>query len=250
MREKTPIIFIHGFPLDSEMWEEQEVYFQNMYDVHCLDLPGFGKSKLESPLKIEDFAKYISLYLKEKGIEKAVICGFSMGGYITFAFYEMFPECVNALIFADTRAKDDSQQVKSNRNEAIEMAETNGTDYFVESMLPKLLFEESFKNEKIVSKVKKIISRQEKESVINALKAMRDRKDRSRILKDIEVPSLFICGEKDILTTPQEMKEMSQLVKNSEFVVVERSGHLSNIENPEKFNTAVYNFLKRAGGGK
>jgi len=245
VKEKIPVIFIHGFPLDSEMWEEQVQYFKDGYDVNCPDLSGFGKSKLDTPSEIEDFAKYIFSYLTKKRIKKAALCGFSMGGYITFAFYELFPEFVSALIFADTRAAGDSPMAKEKRIEAIKMAKIYSMSYFVESMPPKLLSEESMKNEKLVSKVQKIISRQKKESIINALKAMMDRKDRYSILEKIEVPTLFICGEKDILTPPEEMREMSKVVKDSEFVEIENSGHLSNMENPEKFNSVLCDFLKR-----
>lgn len=242
--KKKALVLIHGFPFDSSMWDEQKAFLKNFCDVHAPDLPGFGESKISACSSIEDFAKFIKQYVEEEKLGRVILCGFSMGGYIAFAFYEMFPQFVEALIFADTRAKDDSPEGKKGRDLAIRNAEICGTDFFVENMPEKLLSKENLENDLILSKVKSIISKQKKESIINALIAMRERKDRSFLLQKIDIPSLFICGEKDILSTPEEMREMSEAVKNSRFEIVKDAGHLSNIENSSQFNTILLDFLK------
>ena len=244
----VPVVFLHGFPLDSSMWREQEEFFKQRCDVFSLDLPGFGDSKKVAPDSIEGFAEDVKSFLDENKIKKVVLCGFSMGGYIALAFYEKYPQFVKALVLVDTRAKDDRDAGKKLRNVAIEEAEKNGTVFFVENMPSRLLSEEGMKNPIILERVRKTIAKQRKESIKNALIAMRDRKDRSFLLNGIEVPTLFICGERDVLTPPQEMKEMSLKVKNSRFEIIKNAAHLSNIENPAQFNALLNNFLESLGG--
>ncbi len=240
----APVIFIHGFPLDSSMWDEQVNYFKEKYSVFAVDLPGFGKNSIETPNSIEGFAEYIQSFMKQQNLNKAILCGFSMGGYITFAFYELFKEKVEKLIFVDTKAKDDSPQAKAGRDSSINETFDKGIEFFIESMPPTLLSKKSLKEGKVVSKLRDIISHQKEETIIKALTAMKDRKDRSYILKEIDVPTLFVCGKEDILTTKEEMEEMAKEVKNSRFEVIKDCGHLTPMENPEKFNRVLKSFLE------
>ncbi|MCX7829495.1 MAG: alpha/beta hydrolase [Acidobacteria bacterium] len=250
MRKNISLLFVHGFPLDSSMWEEQKCFLEDSYSVYCPDLPGFGSNNEIAPSTIEGYAEYIKKYVKEKNLENIVLCGFSMGGHIALAFYEAFPQIIQALILVDTRAKNDSPEGKNQRNNGIQNAQVYGTKYFEENMLSKLLSGENINNKEIVLRVKKMISKQRQDSIINALKAMRDRKDRSFLLKKIDVPTLFICGEKDVLTPSEEMKEMSAYVTNSKFQIVKGAGHLSNIENAGQFNEIVFGFLESIRGEK
>lgn len=243
MKKSNPIILIHGFPLDSSMWKNQIYFLKEKYQIYALDLLGFGENKENTPAKIEDFAEQIKTFLDKNSSKEAILCGFSMGGYITFAFYEMFPNNVSALIFVDTRAASDSEEAKKNRNFALDLLEKEGTNYFVKNMPQKLMCELNLKNEALLNEVKQIISRQKKESLKNALIAMRDRKERKYLLKNIKVKTLFICGEFDTLSPPDEMRSLSEMVEGSEFEIVRKSGHLSPMENPNGFNKILDNFL-------
>jgi pimeloyl-ACP methyl ester carboxylesterase len=244
MNKPVPIIFIHGFPLDGSMWEKQVNYFKDKYSVFAIDLPGFGKNSIETPDSIEGFADYIHQFMKQHNLDKAILCGFSMGGYITFAFYEMFKDLVKGLIFVDTKAKDDSSQAKEGRDSSISETLNKGVEFFMEGMPPTLLSKRSLDEGKVVVKLREIISHQKEETIIKALTAMKDRKDRSYILKKIDVPTLFICGEEDILSTKEEMEEMAKAVKKSRFEVVKDCGHLTPMENPEQFNQVLKSFLE------
>lgn len=238
------ILFIHGFPLDSYMWDEQYNYFSKKFNVYCPDLPGFGENNLETPKTIEGFAYYLKDYIESKGEKKVTICGFSMGGYITFAFYELFPQYVDSLILVDTKVKSDNREQKENRNLAIEGIKKEGVNYFIRVMPQRLLSGKSLQDNNIFEKVKRMILRQKGDNLINALIAMRDRKDRSYILENINVKTLFICGSEDPITPPNEMEEMSRRVKNSLFFVIEGASHLSNMEDPVKFNKIISDFLE------
>lgn len=242
-KRERDIIFVHGFPLDSSMWEEQVKFFKKKYRTFAPDLPGFGKNFLQTPDSIKGFANYLKSFIDENKIKDAILCGFSMGGYITFAFYEMFPQSVSGLIFSDTRASSDDKEVKRNRDIAIHNLEKEGVSFFVENMPKKLLWEDSLLNLNLLKKVKGIIAIQKIDAIRNALIAMRDRKDRSYILKSIVVPTLFVCGEYDTLSPPEEMKSLSKMVVGSKFQTISRSGHLAPMENPKEFNQKIEEFL-------
>lgn len=243
MKKSNPLILIHGFPLDSSMWKNQINFLKEKYQFYTLDLLGFGENKEKTPDSIEGFTEQIKTFIDKNFIKEAVFCGFSMGGYITFAFYELFPNNVSALIFVDTRAAADSEEGKKNRNITLDLLEKEGTNYFVENMPQKLMSELSLKNEALLNEVKQIISKQKEESLKNALIAMRDRKDRKYLLKNIKVKTLFLCGEFDSLSPPDEMKSLSEMVEGSKFEIVRKSGHLSPMENPKEFNKIVDKFL-------
>jgi 3-oxoadipate enol-lactonase len=244
MKPPLLLLLLHGYPLDSSMWDGQSAL-----GAICPDLPGFGESKKSAPETIEGFAKEVKAFLDENNIEKVILAGFSMGGYITFAFYEMFPELVEGLIFIDTKASADTEEDRAGRDGAIKSLASEGVQFFAENMPQKLLSKEGLKNETLVNRVREIILRQQPDSIKNALIAMRDRKDRSFLLSKIVVPALFICGEKDVLTPPSEMKSMSEKVRGSSFALIKSVGHVSNMENPKDFNLAVDKFLNDHWGG-
>ena len=241
--ENPPLVLVHGFPLDSSMWAAQKKHFGKKFKVFCPDLPGFGKSEKKAPKTIEGFARGIKAFFAEEKIDSAIIAGFSMGGYVVQAFYEMFPKLVEGLILVDTRAAADSAEGKAGRNNAIRSLGTEGMEFFAETMPRRLLSKKGVGDRKLVRDVRKIIMRQRKESVKNSLIAMRDRKDRSSLLPKIDISSLFVCGEEDSFTPPEEMISMANLTKESSFSMIKGAGHLSNMENPADFNYALEDFL-------
>lgn len=242
-KHKTPLVLVHGFPLDSSMWAAQKNQFRKKFKVFCPDLPGFGKSEKGAPKTIEGFARGVKAYFAEEKIERAIIAGFSMGGYVVQAFYEMYPKLVEGLILVDTRAVADSAEGKAGRNNAIRSLGSEGMEYFAETMPRRLLSKKGIEDRKLVRDVRKIIMRQKDESVKNALIAMRDRKDRSGLLLGIDIPALFICGAEDGFTPPEEMISMANLTKGASFSMIKGAGHVSNMENPADFNLALEDFL-------
>ena len=242
-RKKIPLVLIHGFPLDSSMWAGQKMYFRDRWPVLCPDLPGFGKSGVIAPETIIEYAVSVKERLEEEKVKKAVIAGFSMGGYIALSLYEICPEIFGALILIDTRSAPDSSLAKAGRNVAIKSLGSGGMKFFADHMPQKLLSEKGSKDEKLLEKVRRIILKQRPEAVRNALIAMKNRKSGTPVLKKIAVPSLFVCGENDAITPPGEMISMANRTAGCSFSLVRGAGHLSNIENPNGFNTALEEFL-------
>ncbi|HNQ78909.1 MAG TPA: alpha/beta hydrolase [Acidobacteriota bacterium] len=241
--EKTRLVLVHGFPLDSSMWAAQKKHFGKKFKVFCPDLPGFGRSEKRAPKTMEGFARGVKAYFAEEKIDRAIIAGFSMGGYVVQAFYEMFPKNVEGLILVDTRTAADSAEGKAGRDKAIRSLDEEGVAFFADTMPRRLLSETGNREDKLVKEVRKIIMKQKSESVKNALIAMRDRKDRSALLPRVDVPTLLVCGEEDSFTPSEEMIEMANLVKGCSFSMIKRAGHLSNMENPADFNLALEDFL-------
>jgi pimeloyl-ACP methyl ester carboxylesterase len=240
-----PIVFLHAFPLNQTMWDDQVSALASDYRVISCDWRGFGQSTLGDGISsLETFADDVAGLLRELSLSKAVICGLSMGGYGAFAFYRKYSQMVTALILADTKAGADTEEGKKGRSEMAELARSKGPSALVEIMTPRLLGESTLKNDpNAVKRVKTMIESAQAEGIAQALTAMADRPDSTELLSQINRPTLIIVGKEDKLTPPSEAEKMNQAIAGSALELVQNCGHLPNIERPESFNRAVRGFL-------
>jgi 3-oxoadipate enol-lactonase len=243
-----PVVLLHAFPFDREMWSPQHGPL-SFLDVRVLapDFPGFGHSTAgNAPFTIEGAADVIADFLAALKIERAVIGGLSMGGYVAMAFARKYPERVTALVLADTRPAPDDQQTRENRDKAIAAVNADGAAAFAEAMIPKLLSEQTRTGQpQVVEFVRKVATRQPAPAVIAALEALRDRPDATPGLAGVTQPTLVLVGEFDAVTPPLSAARLAAHVAGSELAHVPEAGHLSNVENPDAFNAAVAKFLKK-----
>jgi 3-oxoadipate enol-lactonase len=242
-----PIVLIHAFPLSKEMWKTQaELLAANGFRVILPDLPGFGENVLFfQQYSIEETARKISELLESLQIERAIIGGLSMGGYVLFNLFRIAPEKFSALILCDTTYLADSNEKRNSRFELISNIEKQGSSTLIENMLPNLISENTKKNNPaLTGKLQDIFSKVNPLSAINALKSMAERKDNSDILKQISVPTLLIFGEFDKVTNLENAQKMYQMISDSELAIVEDAGHFSNLEQPEQFNQALLSFCR------
>ncbi|VTU01885.1 alpha beta hydrolase : Alpha/beta hydrolase fold OS=Rubrobacter xylanophilus (strain DSM 9941 / NBRC 16129) GN=Rxyl_0135 PE=4 SV=1: Abhydrolase_6 [Gemmataceae bacterium] len=243
-----PVVLLHAFPFDREMWSPQHGPL-SVLDVRVLapDFPGFGRSTAGSdPFTIEGAADVVADFLAALNVERAVIGGLSMGGYVAMAFARKYPERVTALVLADTRPAPDDQQARENRDKAIAAVKADGAAKFAEGMIPKLLCESTTKNQpQVVEFVRKVATRQPAPAVIAALEALRDRPDATPGLASFTRPTLVLVGEFDAVTPPLSAARLAAHVAGSELAHIPDAGHLSNVENPDAFNAAVAKFLKK-----
>lgn len=242
-----PIVFLHAFPLNQTMWDNQVAEFQATNRIITFDWPGFGISGLRSGNNgLTGFADDLASLLDELKIQSATICGLSMGGYSAFAFYRKHVDRVNALILCDTRATEDTDEGKKARYETAELARQRGASALVETMTPKLLGESTLKTKpQIVAKVQEMIETAHPEGIAQALIGMAQRPDSTDLLARITCPTLIIVGKEDKLTPPNDAEKMNQAIAFSQLQVIENAGHLPNLEEPESFNQALGNFLKQ-----
>lgn len=239
------IIFIHGFPLNKSMWDSQVNTLKDNYRVITYDIRGHGKSELGAiDFSIDLFVKDLLRFMDALKIEKTIICGLSMGGYIALNAIENHPERFSALILSDTNCTADTHEGKEKRMNAIESIKENGVDKLANDLIPNLFAAESFKrNLKEIPAVREMIVKTPTQSLYNSLHALAERKETCRKLSEIKVPVLIIVGTEDKITPLDAARFMQSRIKGSQLRIIEHAGHLSNLENPYEFNSQLNKFI-------
>lgn len=242
-----PIIFVHGFPLDHNMWKNQIYKLSSNYYCVTYDIRGLGESDPgDGQYTIESFVDDLDMVLEEMQINKPVLCGFSMGGYISLRAIEKMEQKFGGLILCDTRSGADSNEGKINRALGIKKINDEGLKNYITDFVSNLFCEYSLENKKEL--VQQTISGSENfspDGIKGCLLAMAGRTDTTEYLSKMEIPALVICGEEDNLTPPDIMMGMADKIHNSEFYTIPKSGHLSPLENPGVVNKHIENFLKK-----
>lgn len=240
-----PIVLLHGFPFNRSMWSEQAEFLREKFRVITPDLRGHGETTATAePATMDEMAQDIAALLDELKIDRVVIGGLSMGGYVTLAFYRAFPLRVRALILADTRASADTEEGKKTRetNAALVLAE--GMTPIVNAMLPKLLAPATINEQpEIVERVRAMMSGTDPQGAASALRGMAARRDQTDFLAQFQPPTLIIVGREDAITPVSDSELMQREIRGSRLAVIEGAGHVSNLEQPAKFNEALGNFL-------
>jgi len=246
MNDKPDLLLIHGFPLDSLLWRPQVVGLAAAARVLAPDLRGFGDDRRDVPevLSMEDFAQDLKDLLDERGIERTVLCGLSMGGYIALAFLERWPERVKGLVLCCTRAGADDDQGRQARQAAAADAHDKGMAVIARAMVPKMLSATTRQNRPaIAGTIEAMIARQRPDAVAAASLGMGHRPDRTALLQRVRVPSLVIAGGDDALIPRSATTAMAAALPENRLVVVPNAGHLVNIEAPDAFNAVMEAFL-------
>ncbi len=244
--EKAPLIFIHAFPLSSEMWSKQVSFFKDKYRVITYDVRGLGKSKQNNnQFTLEEYANDLLSIYENLHLNKICACGLSMGGYIILRALEKAPEIFSCVILADTRAERDTDEVLISRSNAIIDIKSGKVYDVLNEYLKKLLSEKSYNDKDIKEYVFNIMKSNSEEGIIGALLAIATRTTTLESLKNLKIPALILVGEQDTLTPIQYSESMNKLLINSTLDIIPNSGHLSNIENPEYFNNSIYKFLQK-----
>lgn len=241
----SPILFVHGFPLDGRMWDAQVERFSQDFQTIVPDLRGFGKSGSVAPgevLGMDRYADDLNELLDRLGVtEKICFCGLSMGGYVTWQFWKKYRDRLNSLVLCDTRAVADSDEAKENREKTAKMVEERGNDPLAEAMSPKLFAPQTPSD--VLSQVGEMIREASVGGVAAASRGMATRPDVSDWLGEIDLPCLLVVGEHDAISSPAEMKEIAESISGSRFVEIPDAGHMSPMENPKAFNAALADFL-------
>lgn len=241
----APVVFLHAFPLNRTMWEPQVAGLRDSYRIITIDLRGHGES--DAPMwryTLSQFVEDINGLLDHLAITRATFVGLSMGGYILFTLYRMYPARVQALVLADTRATADTPEAKAVRFSMAQVAYRRGAPAVADLMLPKLLSPASLEGRReLRDRVRTIITETQVSGIVGDLMAMEARPDSTPLLADLAVPTLVIVGEDDGASPPDEVEDMAGRIPGSTFVRLPQAGHLSNMENPEAFNAAILAFL-------
>lgn len=244
MASEGHVVLIHAFPLSARLWRPQLERTFASWRLLAPDLPGFGASTATAATSMDGMGDGVLAALDAAGIERAVIGGLSMGGYVALNLLRRVPERFAGLVLADTRATADSEAQKEGRRKMIVKAREQGPAAVADEMLPKLLGETSQRERPDVAReIRGIIEANSREAIAGALEAMMGRPDSTPRLAEITVPTLVICGAEDTLTPPSDSEALHRGIPASRLVVLERAGHLSNIEAPDAFSDALGEFL-------
>lgn len=248
---KIPMIFLHGFPFDKSMWQGQLEFLKTDYRVIACDIRGFGKSTDEvTSLRIDLYSEDLIAFMNSLHIEKAIICGLSMGGFIALNAIQKFPDRFAALILCDTQCIADTAEVKAKRYKIIEDIAANGVTDFNEGFIKSVFHADSFSNKKeLVESLRKVVFANSPHIISIGLTALAERTETCSALSSITVPTLIICGREDAVTPLAQSESMHAAIKGSVLKVIDDAGHVSNLEQPQLFNKYLLDFLPALCGG-
>lgn len=241
-----PVVLLHGFPFNRSLWREQVEALSYTHRVITPDLRGFGATTATNePATMESLAADVCALLDELALERVVLGGLSMGGYVALAFYRSYPERVRALILADTRPHADTEEARRTRETQAQRALATGMQELAAAMLPKLLTRATHAHRpEIVARVREMIMSTSPVGAAAALRGMAQRRDQTDLLAEINLPTLILVGKEDEITPPSVAEQMHRAIRNSQLVVINGAAHCANLEQAVEFNHALIHFLR------
>ena len=246
--EGTTVVLLHGFCESKELWTDYIQELSKKYRVIAIDLPGFGENPaIDMPLTIGDMAEAIYQLLSFLKIERSVMIGHSLGGYVALAYGEKFPQRLQGLGLFHSSCLSDTFEKKQARNKTIDFIERYGVEEFVEEFVTPLFFDGRKKELKDQIKFLTDLGKQvPASSVIETIKAMRDRKDRSRVLERASFPVLFIVGRNDSAISFSSSQQQFGLAANATIHIMSNTGHMGMLERPAETLKMVDDFILQA----
>lgn len=245
-----PLVFLHAFPLNRSMWAPQIAALSQHFRTIAIDLRGHGES--DAPLwsfSLGQYADDVAGLLDHLAIPQAILIGLSMGGYVSLAFSKKYGHRLQALVLADTRAQEDSADGRTGRYHLAQTAYTMGTTAVADIMLPKLLGATSLQQRpELVAYVRETIRQMPVSGILVDLMAMADRPDSVTHLHAITCPTLVMIGQEDGTTPLVDAELMAREIPSARLAVIPAAGHLSNLEQPEVFNTLLREFVEGLPG--
>lgn len=241
--EGLPVVLIHGFGEDSNIWNSIIKDLQRNFKLIFPDIPGSGKSEMleGANVSIDDYAEVINGILQEERMTQCSVIGHSMGGYITLAFAEKYPGYLNAFGLFHSSAFADDEEKKQTRRKAIDFIKENGAYAFLKTSIPNL-----FAGKDHLEEMEELIERGKQftaESLVQYYNAMINRPDRTLVLKNFAKPILFIIGEKDNAIPLQASLEQCHLPAKAHVHILD-TGHMGMIENRNETLPILKSFLE------
>ena len=245
-----PVLLIHGFAEDSNIWNNQVQSLKDRYQLIVPDLPGSGISALISKehIGIEEYAEAIRQILLQEKIEKLIMIGHSMGGYITLAFAEKYPELLSAFgLFHSSAYADDDAKIET-RKKAIGFIRKNGAEAFLKTSIPGLFYEQQENSLEVQQHLKQLEDARlahpfSAEALIQYYEAMIARPNRTILLRETPLPVMFILGEHDKAVPFKHGLEQTHLPQHTYINILRNSAHMGMLEETAKSNEILGNFL-------
>ncbi|MFY0626260.1 MAG: alpha/beta hydrolase [Reichenbachiella sp.] len=242
-----PIVFIHGYCENSTIWNYFEQALSKNFQVVLIDLPGHGKSQLPSnSFTIDDISDLVLASLEENGIDEFFVIGHSLGGYISLALAELYPEKILGFgLFSSTTYADDDEK-KIARDKVGNFIAEHGVDKFIEPFVPNLFASSNRKRlAKEIAELKEIGKKISPQSIIGYAQAMKNRPDRTHLLAHFDKPKFIIGGDRDMAVKEETSKNMIDLLENGEGIILKNTGHNGYVESPIESLSFIELFLSK-----
>jgi len=241
-----PVVFLHGFGEDLSLWDRISCSLSKKYQIISIDLPGFGKSQAcKTPFTLTEIAEFVHHHLTQVlKIDQFVIFGHSLGGYISLALAESYPDSVLAFGLINSTSFADSQEKKDNRGKTIDFINKHGSHFFLKSFVPNLFTPENQRNlSEEVAKVVQMGADLPNSVLTSYMSAMQRRPDLSHLLgqpKNI----LFVAGLLDPHFPYKDILLEVGLLKDSQDAhLLSKVAHMSMIEAEKQLEIIIDNFL-------
>ena len=240
-----PVVLLHPFPANRDLWKPAAQALVSHYRVILPDLRGHGDSGIgEGPASMEKHAADIARVLAREEVRRAVFVGVSIGGYVLFEFWRKYYARVEALVLCNTKAQADNPEARTARLQAAADVMERGTEPFFESMVPKLIGKTTRTTRPdLVEGALRMMRKMSAEDVAMVQRGMAERPDSVETLKTINVPTLIVTGDEDILTGVSEAELMRRNIQGSQMKVIAKAGHYSPWEQPEEVGKVVRQFV-------
>jgi 3-oxoadipate enol-lactonase len=247
-----PVVLLHPFPANHEFWLPVAQTLATRYRVLLPDLRGHGDSGVgEGPATMEKHAADIARVMDDAGVGRAPLIGISIGGYVLFEFWRRHRGRVAALGLCNTKAPADTSEARAARLQAANDVLDRSTEPFFEIMIPPLLGKTTRETRPdLVEGALRMMRKMSPEDVARVQRGMAERPDSVDTLKTINVPTLLVTGDEDILTGINEAELMRQHIAGSQLRVIPKAGHYSPWEQPEEAGRLLRQFLDPVAGGR
>lgn len=244
------LVFIHGQPFNRTMWRYQADVFSRTHRLIIPDLRGYGESDVTAgTVLLDEMALDILHLLDALAVKQAVFVGLSMGGQILFEIYRLAPQRVMGMILADTDARAETTESYAHRLHLSRRIMDEGMVRFTEDRIHQFMCRKTFDMQPAVADhLRLMMHGTNPVGSASAQRGRAERRDHTPILGDISIPVLIVVGEEDVFTPPATAAFMQARIPHSEMVIIQDSGHIPSMEQPQRFNEAMYGFLKRTGG--
>jgi 3-oxoadipate enol-lactonase len=240
-----PVVLLHPFPVHHEFWLPVAETLSGRYRLILPDLRGHGESGVgEGPARMQKHSADLARVMDDIEVGRATMVGVSIGGYAIFEFWRKYRGRVAALGLCNTKAPADTPEARAGRIEAASDVLERGTEPFFESMIPKLFGKSTRANRPdLVDGALRMMRKMSPDDIAQVQRGMAERADSIETLKTIDVPTLLLTGDEDLMTGVNEAELMHQHISGSRVQVIPQAGHYSPWEQPEEAARLLRNFL-------
>lgn len=239
------VLLLHGFGETAAVWDETVAALKNEYQILVPDIPGSGDTEMIGDMSMEGLAEVLRALTKELGWTDFTLIGHSMGGYVSLAFAEKYPNQLRGLGLFHSTAFADSEEKIANRKKGIEFIQTHGALAFLKNTIPNLFAPQTReKNPEIPARLIALADNFSGEALVSYYESMIRRPDRSILLSKLSIPVLIVMGEHDQAVPLADALQLCKLPKKAYIHTLTKSGHMGMWEEPERSHQLLREFLK------